>query len=201
MLVVVMAAALVASACSSSDEKAKTGLAALKGIKGDSVRRASKDFDKNAKDINACRNLAQAWIAYASPDAPTKAGEPVKPPSDRNKSLGKAATTLETCVKLDAKDESSRQMLASTYMGLSKYDKAAPLLREIAVAHKTDANSWYAWGLAESSALNPAKTVEAWKLFVKYADKGDTRVKPTQQQIAALEKELATKKAAAASGK
>lgn len=199
MVLAVAAVGLVAAGCAGGSKDSKKDSSALTGVKGDSVKRAQKDFDKNPKDINACVNLGQSWIAYASPDAPKKAGDPVKPPKDRMKSLGKAATTLETCTKLDAKSEAAQQMLASTYMGMSKYEKAAPILHDIAIAHKTDANAWYAWGLAESSALNSAKTVEAWKQFIRYAYKADTRVKPTKEQIKALEAEIAAKKKAAGS--
>jgi predicted Zn-dependent protease len=200
VLVVLVAAALVAAGCGSKDKKdssnKKSGSSSsLSGVKGKQVKEAEKGFDKQPKDVNACRSLAQSWIAYASPDAPKKAGDPIKVPKDRDKSLGKAADVLEKCMEIDPKDESTKQMLASTYMGLSKYDKAAPILHDIAKAHKNDANAWYAWGLAESSAGNPDKTIEAWQLFLKYAPKTDTRIAPTKQQIKALQTQVkATKK-------
>lgn len=189
-----------------TDKDGKSGTSKMTaGPKRDAVMNAKKAFAKDSKDANACRSLAQSWIAYGSPDAPKKAGDPVKIPKDRDSSLDEATKVLEECVKLDAKDESSRQMLASVYMARGKSKEAVPLLKQIATDRKKDANSYYAWGLAESGAGNTKGTIDAWKMFVKYADKKDPRVKQTKISIKALEDQLKldakTAKAAAADEK
>lgn len=182
----VIAAGCGSSSKDSNSDSASTSTKVLIGVKGKQVKDAQKSFDKSPKNIDACRSLAQSWIAYASPDAPKKAGQAVKIPKDRNKSLKQASQILEKCRELAPKDEFVTQMLASTYMAQGKFDKAAPILKNIATTQKNNANAWYAYGLAESSAGNTAATIAAWKKFLDYAEKNDPRIKQTQQSIEAL---------------
>jgi len=102
------------------------------------------------------------------------------------------------CQALAPKDENIQQMLASTYMAQGNFKAAAPILQTIATGRKTDANSWYAYGLAESSAGNTVATVSAWTKFLAYADKKDPRIKQTKASIAALKAEATSKAAATA---
>jgi hypothetical protein len=198
--VLLAVASLVAAGCGSNKKTSKKPTKGgnsmspgqvKSGPKGTAVKAAIAAFQKTPTDINACRNLAQSWIAYASPDAPTKPNQVVKAPSDRNKSLQNAADALVKCQSIDGKDIVVKEMLASVYMGLSQYTKAAPILQEIALKDKTNANDYYAWGLAESSALDLKATINAWTLFLKYAPKSDPRIKSTQQQIKALKAQAA----------
>lgn len=202
----IAAVGLMVAGCGTSDTKDKTTgvvvsgqelLGTEKNPKIKQVVAASKAFKDAPTDANACRNLAQTWIAYASPDATKKAGDQPKIPKDRDASLKQARKVLEKCDELK-KDPNTTQMLASVYMATSEPKKAAPLLKEIATDRKTDANAYYAWGLAESGALNTSGVITAWTKFLAYADAKDPRIKQTKDSIAALKAEAATKKAAAA---
>ncbi|MBC7644174.1 MAG: hypothetical protein H7123_03540 [Thermoleophilia bacterium] len=179
------------------DNSSKKPSGKLTGPKGTQVKKAMTEFDKNPKNADACRSLAQSWIAYASPDAPKKAGDTVKVPKDRNASLKKSSETLVKCQALAPKDENVQQMLASTYMAQGNFKAAAPILKTIATARKNDANSWYAYGLAESSAGNTTATVSAWTKFLAFAEAKDPRIKQTKDSIAALKAEATTKAKAA----
>ena len=200
LVTVIAAAGLMAAGCDAGSAKDKAKGVVVSGqeltgtTKDPKVKQltmAADAFKKKAGDLNACRNLAQTWIAYASPDAPKKEGDLPKIPKDRDESLKQARKVLEKCAAIKKDDPQVTQTLASVYMALNEQDKAAPLLEGIAKERKTDANSYYAWGLAESGAANTKGVITAWKLFLQYADPKDPRIKQTKDSIKALEAEAA----------
>lgn len=192
--------ALIATGCGSDSEskdsekeakpKTKVEKAAAKDRdnKEDAVARAEKDFDKNKDDVGACRNLAMSYIALASPASATDPKTPVELPKDREENLDKAVKTLEGCSKTDAKDRDVKQMLASTYMATNKYDKAAPLLEQLARSARGQErpNAFYAWGLAASNAQDYDSAIEAWQTFIELSPPKDPRIAQVQQSIKAL---------------
>jgi tetratricopeptide (TPR) repeat protein len=159
------------------------------------VKSAKKAFDKDSKDVGACRNLAMAYVALASPASTTDVKNPPPLPKDRDKNLKKSVDTLETCTRIDPKDRDVKQMLASTYMATNKYEKAAKLLKELAgtapAAQKP--NAYYAWGLAASNAQQIPDAISAWQKFVDLSPAKDPRVKQVQQSIDALKASLKQK--------
>ncbi|MCB0878384.1 MAG: hypothetical protein KDC46_05320 [Thermoleophilia bacterium] len=192
------AAMLVAAGCGSDSKddkssdkkmsKADKAMAKDQENKDKNVKAAQKTFDKAKDDVDACRNLAMAWIAKASPASSSDPKEPAKLPEDRDKSLGKAVDTLEGCVKIDAKNRDVKQMLASTYMATNDYDKATPLLESLAKTAKAPEkpNAYYAWGLAASNAQDYDAAISAWTKFVAIAPKKDPRIDQVKQSIKAL---------------
>jgi len=191
------AAALLATGCGGDGDKkdsdkklskAEKAQAEDRDNKEKAVDRAEKAFEKDKKDVGACRNLAMSYVALASPASPTDPKEQVELPKDRDKSLDKSVKTLEVCVKIDDEDRDVKQMLASTYMATNKYDKASPLLEELAKSAKGQerANAFYAWGLAASNAQETDNAIEAWNQFVKLAPKKDPRIDQVKQSIKAL---------------
>lgn len=200
IVTMIAAAGLMVAGCDSGSTKDKAKgvvvsgqelLASKKDPKVKQLTLAAEAFKEKSGDLNACRNLAQTWIAYASPDAPKKEGDLPKIPKDRDESLKQARKVLEKCTTIKKNDPQVTQTLASVYMALNEQDKAAPLLKGIAKERKTDANSYYAWGLAESGAANTKGVITAWKLFLQYADPKDPRIKQTKDSIKALEAEAA----------
>ncbi len=217
----VTAASLVAAGCGSSDSDSKDsagpkvggqtllvneqylgpGKDGKKGTKDDEegdpkvtqLVAADKAFKKDAGNLDACRNLANSWIVYASPESVKKPGDQPELPKDRDKSLKQAQKVLESCVNIK-KDENVTQMLASVYMATGEAKQAAPLLKQIAKDRKNDPNAYYSWGLAESGAGNSKGVVAAWTEFLKYVDKKDPRIKSTKDSIKALKAEIAAKK-------
>jgi cytochrome c-type biogenesis protein CcmH/NrfG len=208
LVAALLASALLLAACGSDDKDSKsskkltkTEQAAAKDAenKQKTVSRAEKEFKKAKDDVNACRNLAMAYIAKASPastDDPKKAPEL---PKDRDESLKSATKTLETCADLGKKDRGVQQMLASTYMAQSDYDKAAPLLEQLAKSAKADerANAYYAWGLAESNAQDFAAAIRDWNGFLSAAPNNDPRLDQVRQSIKSLRAALKAPKKAA----
>lgn len=192
--------ALIATGCGSDSEdskkqeakkpetKAEKAAAKDRDNKEDAVARAEKDYDKNKDDVGACRNLAMSYIALASPASATDPKTPVELPEDRDKNLDKAVKTLEDCSKEDPKDRDVKQMLASTYMATNKYDKASPLLEQLARSSKGQErpNAFYAWGLAASNAQDYDAAIEAWETFIELSPKKDPRIAQVQQSIKAL---------------
>ena len=191
--------ALIATGCGSDSKesekqeskpktKAEQAAAKDRDNKEDAVERAEKDFEKNKDDVGACRNLAMSYIALASPASATDPKTPVELPKDREENLEKAVKTLEGCSKTDAKDRDVKQMLASTYMATNEYDKASPLLEQLARSAKgaERPNAFYAWGLAASNAQDYDAAIEAWQTFVELSPKKDPRVAQVQQSIKAL---------------
>jgi cytochrome c-type biogenesis protein CcmH/NrfG len=192
--------ALIATGCGSDSKdsdkkgdskpqtKAQKAAAKDRDNKEDAVARAKKDFEKNKDDVGACRNLAMSYIAIASPASAPDPKTAVELPKDRDKSLAKAVKTLEGCAKTDPKDRDVKQMLASTYMATSKYDKAAPLLKQLAGSAKGQerANAYYAWGLAASNAQDFDAAIEAWQKFIELSPAKDPRIAQVQQSIKAL---------------
>ncbi|MCW2920822.1 MAG: hypothetical protein JWL76_696 [Thermoleophilia bacterium] len=204
--------ALVATGCgsdskdSSSDKKAakpqtKIEKAAAKDRdnKEDAVARAEKEYEKDKDNVGACRNLAMSYIAIASPASAPDPKTQVELPKDRDKSLAKAVDTLEGCAKTDPKDRDVKQMLASSYMATNKYDKAAPLLKQLASSAKGQErpNAYYAWGLAASNAQDFDAAIEAWQTFVELSPPKDPRIAQVQQSIKALRAAKNQPKAAA----
>lgn len=197
-LLLLSSVALLAAGCGSDSEdsksddkkmtKAEKAQAKDQEVKAENVEKAEKDFKKASDDVGACRNLAMAWIAKASPASSTDPKEPPKLPEDREESLEKAVGTLEDCVDIDKNDRDVKQMLASTYMATSNYDKATPLLESLAKTAKGQerANAYYAWGLAASNAQDYDAAVTAWTQFTKVAPKNDPRIKQVNQSIKAL---------------
>ncbi len=189
--------ALVATGCGSdsdSKDKPKKLSKAEAAIQKDvdnklkAVARAEKDFKKDEDNVGACRNLAMTYIALASPASAPDPQTQVELPKDRDKSLSKAVKTLEACAKTDPKDRDVQQMLASTYMATSKYDKASPLLEKLARSAKGPerANAFYAWGLAASNAPDYDAAIEAWQTFIRLSPAKDPRVAQVKQSIKAL---------------
>jgi tetratricopeptide (TPR) repeat protein len=205
------AAAMLAAGCGSDAAatkeekpltKAEKAAATDRDNKESSVKTAEKAFKENDKDVGACRNLAMSYIALASPASSTDPKQPPKLPEDRDKSLEKAVGTLEGCVKIDGKDRDVKQMLASTYMATNQYDKATPLLAQLArsAEGRERANAFYAWGLAASNAKNYDQAIAAWRQFVKLSPSDDPRIRQVNQSIQALQAARdSEQKAAAAS--
>lgn len=197
-LLLLSSVALVAAGCGSDSDDSKSDdakmtkqeQAAAKDAeaKAENVKDAEAAFEKADDDVGACRNLAMAWIAKASPASSTDPKEPPKLPEDREDSLKSATVTLEKCVEIDEKDRDVKQMLASTYMAQSDYDKATPLLEELASSAKGQErpNAYYAWGLAASNAQDYDEAITAWTTFTRVAPKNDPRIKQVRQSIAAL---------------
>jgi tetratricopeptide (TPR) repeat protein len=192
--------ALLASGCGSDDKKSDSDTKKDKPSKAEkaaqvdrsnkekAVKEAEKAFDKKDDDVGTCRNLAMSYVALASPASTGDPKNPPKVPEDRDKSMKKAIDTLEQCQKLDPKDRDVKQMLASSYMGTNKYDKAADLLEDLAKTSKgaERANSYYAWGLAASNAQHIDEAIGAWNTFLELAPKNDPRIKQIRQSITAL---------------
>lgn len=168
--------------------------------KTEAVQAAEKAYDKNRKDVGACRNLAMSYVALASPASTGDPKNPPKIPKDRDKNMKRAIDTLEECQKLDPKDRDVKQMLASTYMGTSDYKKAADLLADLARTSKgaERANSYYAWGLAASNAQQIDQAISAWNRFLELAPPKDPRIAQIRQSIASLK--ASQKQQAAAAG-
>lgn len=172
---------------SKSDKDGKDGKKkSITVIKKEQLDVAKKEFKKHSNDKNACSNLAQAYIVVGSPESNPDSKEPPKRPKDSEKNFKKAADTLDKCVKLDPQNVDLKSRLASTYMALNRYDDAAPILKTVAESRKTDANAYYAWGLAASNARNTKQAVQAWEKFLQYAPKKDPRIQQVQQSIKAL---------------
>ncbi len=204
-------ASLIATGCGSdskdsdtkkdSKPKSKAQAAMDKDMsnKKQAVERAEKEYEKSKDDVGACRNLAMSYIAIASPASAPDPKTPVELPKDRDESLDQAVKTLEGCAKTDAKDRDVKQMLASTYMATSKYDKAAPRLKQLATTAKGDQrpNAYYAWGLAASNAQDFDAAIQAWQTFIDLSPAKDPRVAQVQQSIKALRAAKAQPKAAA----
>lgn len=150
------------------------------------ARAAYKDADE---DVGACRNLAMSYIALASPASTGDPKNPPKVPEDREESMEKAIDTLEKCRDLDPKDRDVQQMLASSYMGTSDYEKASTLLEQLAKSSKGQerANAYYAWGLAASNAQQIDKAIGAWQRFLELAPPKDPRIAQIRQSIKALQ--------------
>jgi cytochrome c-type biogenesis protein CcmH/NrfG len=127
-------------------------------------------------------------IALASPASSPDPKTPVELPKDRDESLKQAIETLEACAKTDPKDRDVKQMLASTYMATNQYDKAAPLLEQLARSARGEsrANAFYAWGLAASNAQNYPDAIEAWETFIELSPPKDPRVAQVRQSIRSL---------------
>jgi cytochrome c-type biogenesis protein CcmH/NrfG len=205
--------ALVVAGCGSDDKDSKKGGSAKKDTKlskteqaaatdrdnkEDSVSKAQKAFKKDPKDVGACRNLAMAYVALASPASTTDVKNPPPLPKDRDKSLKKSVSTLEDCTDIDPKDRDVKQMLASTYMATNKYEKASTLLKELAgsATGEGKANAYYAWGLAASNAQQLDDAITAWQKFVDLSPAKDPRVAQVKQSIKALQDAQKQKKAA-----
>jgi tetratricopeptide (TPR) repeat protein len=183
------ASLMLLASCSSDSDSKKSDSKKSDDPRAKQVASAEEAYDAKPKDINACRNLGASYVTAGSPMSTGKKGEVPEIPEDRNEWLEKAAKVYEDCLELEGNNLDVKQSLASTYMGLSKYEDAAPLLEEIAKERKTDANSYYQWGLAASNARNTKDTITAFELFVKYAPKGDQRVKQIKESIKLLKQE------------
>jgi tetratricopeptide (TPR) repeat protein len=192
--------ALVAAGCGGDDDdkskdakkakpsKQEQAIQDDRDAKEKNVTQAKKDFKKSDEDVGACRNLAMAYVALASPASTGDPKNPPKPPKDREKSMKKAIDTLEQCRDIDSKDRDVQQMLASSYMGMNQYDKASDLLEDLAKSAKGQekANAYYAWGLAASNAQQLDKAISAWETFLELAPKNDPRIAQIRQSIKAL---------------
>ena len=198
-LMLLVAGMLIVAGCGSDSDdtksddskkmtKAEKAAAEDQENKTERVKEAEDAFDENSKDVGACRNLAMAWIAKASPASSTDPKEPPKLPEDRDKSLKKAVSTLEDCRKIDGKDRDVQQMLASTYMATNDYDQATPLLEQLAKSAKGTErpNAYYAWGLAASNANEYGDAITAWQMFIRLAPDKDPRIAQVRQSINAL---------------
>ncbi|MCW2922836.1 MAG: hypothetical protein JWM98_240 [Thermoleophilia bacterium] len=152
------------------------------------VSDAKKAFSDKPKDIGACRNLAMAYVALASPASSPDPKKPAPLPKDRDKNLGKSIDTLEKCVDINKGDRDVQQMLASTYMATNKFEKATPLLASLARTAKgaERANAYYAWGLAASNAQQYKDAIAAWTVFINAAPPKDPRVAQVRSSITAL---------------
>lgn len=190
-VVALLALALIAGGCGSDGDSAKEKSSATKA-KDPKVRQvadAEDAFDKAPRDLNACKNLALSYVALASPTSSGKPNEPVKPPKDREKNMKKAQETYATCRQLAPKDVDVKRSLASTHMALGEYDKASPLLEEVAKQAKNQPNDYYAWGLAASNARDTKGTIEAWEAFLRFVPKGDPRIVQVRRSLELLKAE------------
>lgn len=190
--------ALLASGCGSdsdgdkADDKPKTkaekAQAKDRDVKEDAVKTAKAAVKKDSKDIDACRNLAMSYINLASPASSTDPKKPVELPKDRDESLAKAIKTLEGCKKIDPKNNDVKTTLASSYMATSNYEKASPLLKELASSAKGPArpNAYYAWGLSSANAKDYDNAIRAWTMFIQLSPKDDPRIAQVRQSIKAL---------------
>jgi len=156
--------------------------------KGKALKAAKSAFNKKNTDVNLCRDLAMKYIAVASPESSSDPKVAPKQPKDREKNLKSSVKTLNECLKIDSKNRDVKQMLASAYMALNKYDEASPLLKEIAQSTKDagEANAYYAWGLAAGNAQNYDDAIAAWQKFVALSPAKDARVAQVKQSIKAL---------------
>lgn len=197
LFVFVMAcAALLAAGCGGDGEKksekkltaAEKAVAEDRANKEKSVAEAKKAFDKDKKDIGACRNLAMSYVALASPASPKDPKDTPVVPKDREENLEKSIKTLRDCVKIDEGNRDVKQMLASSLMGTNNYKEAATLLKELAQSAKGKerANAYYGWGLAASNAQDMPSAIAAFRNFIKYADAKDPRVPQVRDSIKAL---------------
>ncbi|NLF40720.1 tetratricopeptide repeat protein [bacterium] len=195
---VIACAALLAAGCGSDGEKksekkltaAEKAVAEDRDNKEKAVSEAKKAYDKDKKDIGACRNLAMSYVALASPASPKDPKDTPVIPKDREKNLENSIKTLRGCVKIDESNRDVKQMLASSLMGTNQYKEAAALLKEIAQSAKGDdrANAYYGWGLAASNAQDLPAAIAAFNAFIKHADAKDPRVKQVKDSVAALKK-------------
>ncbi|MCW2959954.1 MAG: hypothetical protein JWM90_341 [Thermoleophilia bacterium] len=204
-LAFVMIAALIATGCGSDDKSEKSEKKAASSpadkvlaSKQTAVKRAEKDFKKDDKNVDACRNLAMSYVALASPESTGDLKKAPKQPKDREKNLKKSTDTLKSCTKIAPKDRNVQQMLASTLMATGKYKDAAPILKNLAgtATGQERANAYYAWGLAASNAQDLPSAIKAWQTFVELSPATDQRVPQVRQSIKALQ--AAQKTAAAA---
>jgi hypothetical protein len=183
---------LVAVGCGSSDdndkdsEKSRANMSKTEKAKFDNLDGAKENFEKNGNDLAACRNLANAYVVVGSPESTGDPKKAPKVPEDREKYLKKSLDVLKQCTAINGKDIDTKQSLALTYVALSDYDSATPLLKEVALTRKTDENSYYAWGLAAGNAQKQAETITAWTNFLKYAPKNDPRRKQVRQSLELL---------------
>lgn len=190
-LLVLLAAAVLVAGCEfdrGGDKKSST----TKKEQDPKVRQVAQNeeaFEDSPDDVAACRNLALSYVALASPTSTGKKGEQVEPPKDREKNMKKAADTYEKCLELAPKDIDIKRSLASSYMALGDYEKAAPLLKEVAEQGKNNPNDYYAWGLAASNARDTAGTIEAWERFLETAPDNDPRVKQVRTSLQLLRQE------------
>ena len=203
-----LAMALIAAGCGDDDKDSKkddkksgkqTESQKIETAKRDALDDAKKAFDKKKTDVNVCRDLAMRYIAVASPESTNDPKKAPELPKDRDKSLKGAVNTLESCTKIDNKNRDVKQMLASTYMATGKYDKAAPLLKELAGSAKGQerANAYYAWGLAASNATDDPSAIKAWQTFATLAPAKDPRIAQVKQSIKALQAAKSAPKPAA----
>lgn len=189
----------------SGDEKemtrAEKDAASDRENKEEQVKSARAAFKKSGDDVGACRNLAMSYIALASPASSADPKDPPKLPKDREENLDKAVKTLETCSELNGAGRDVQQMLASTYMATNEYDKATPLLEQLARSAEGQerANSYYAWGLAASNAEQYDDAIAAWEQFIELSPDKDPRIAQVRQSITAL-RAAQRKPAAAAQG-
>jgi tetratricopeptide (TPR) repeat protein len=195
-LTVLLALSLVAAGCGSDgddgDSGDKKGSTASKESKDPKVRQVAESedaFEKEPQDVNACKNLALSYVALASPTSSGKANEPVEPPKDREENMKKAADTYEQCRQLAPKDVDVKRSLASSYMSVGDYEKATPLLEEVAKQAKNQPNDYYAWGLAASNARDTKSTIEAWEAFLRFVPKGDPRIVQVRRSLVLLRQE------------
>jgi tetratricopeptide (TPR) repeat protein len=209
ILLLLAAFALLAAGCGgdSKDDsekkekptKAEAAAEQDRAVKEKNVKAAEKEFKKDDKNIGACRNVAMAWIALASPASAVDPLKPAELPKDRDKNLDKGITTLKKCVEIDDADRDVKQMLASTYMATNDYDKASSLLQDLAKSAKGPErpNAYYAWGLAASSAQEYEDAITAWRTFVDLSPKDDPRSAQVRQSIKALQEAAKQPKPAA----
>jgi tetratricopeptide (TPR) repeat protein len=200
MLLLLAAFALLAAGCGSDSDskddsekkkptKEQAAVQKDRDAKEKNVKAAEKEFKKDDENVGTCRNVAMAWIALASPASSTDPKKPAELPKDRDESLDKAVVTLEKCVEIDDADRDVKQMLASTYMATSAYDKASPLLEDLAKSAKGPErpNAYYAWGLAASNAQEYRDAITAWRTFIELSPKNDPRIAQVRQSIKALQ--------------
>lgn len=186
ILISVLAVALIAlPACGKKSGDGTKSTATTKTSTDPKVRAVDLAKDAVKKDPDSAvahRNLAQAYLAAASPTS----GQ--KPPKDRDELVGKAVKELEKAVELDADNLDLLAMLGSGYMSAHDYEKASSTLGQVAAKRKGDANVWYQWGLAASNAGDTKTTVKAWEHFLDVVPAGDGRIKPTRASLESLAK-------------
>lgn len=172
----------------SGDSSAEKAAAADRSRKQREVSKARSALRKDPEDADACRRLAAAYLALASPVPQAGKNVSMTMPKDRDESLSDAIDTLRDCLKADDGDQDARQMLASALMETGGYGEAARLYRALARSSTgaQRADAYYGLGVASSNLRDFTGAIAAYERFVATAPKSDSRVISVRLSIASL---------------